>query len=371
MRITFVDDIAWDYTIDTAYRRPLGGSQSALCYLAEALAQAGHQVSLLNNTTTPGVSRGVSVRSLNGDLSAALRPPPDAVIVLNSTGWGHRLRPVLGAHGAIVLWLSLAHDQEMMFALREPKERASYQAFAFISDWQARAFRDAFGTEPARASVLRYGVGPGFENLFADCGAILEAKARPPVLAYCSAPFRGLHVLAYYAFPRLRAFVPGLRLKVFSSMKMYPYVDGDQDQTFAELYQVCRDTEGIEYIGGVPQPELARELKAATMLAYPCTWPETACLAVMEAMAAGCWIVTSDFAVLPETTAGFGRLVPYQEDGDIRAFANGFVDAALGVLDGCDGRDAETHLQGQVDHINRTSTWPIRARECVAWLEGL
>lgn len=371
MRITFVDDIEWDYTIDSAYRRPLGGSQSALCYLAEELARAGHQVSLLNNTSSPGVSRGVSVERLDGDLRAALRPPPDAVIVLNSTGWGRRLRPLLGADSRIVLWLSLAHDQEMLLALSDPAERRSYHAYAFISDWQARAFHDAFGTELERSAVLRYGVGPGFAGLFDGGAPILEAKTRPPVLAYCSAPFRGLHVLAHYAFPRIRAFVPGVTLKVFSSMKIYPYLDGDQDESFAELYRVCRETEGIDYVGALPQPELARELKAATMLAYPCTWPETACLAVMEAMAAGCWIVSSDYAVLPETTAGFARLVPYSDDGDIRVYANAFVDAALNVLDGCDGPDSEAHLRAQVAHMNAAATWPARAREWTAWLEGL
>jgi glycosyltransferase involved in cell wall biosynthesis len=336
-----------------------------VCYLAEELARQGHAVSLVNNTSTPGMSRGVEVWSLADDWGGAFRPPPDAVVVLNSTGWGARLRPLLGRQGRIVLWLSLAHDQEMQFGLRDPALRATHDAYAFLSDWQAEAFHRALGTEPERSGVLRYGVGPRFAGLFGEAEPILAAKARPPVLAYCSAPFRGLHVLAYYAFPRIRAFVPEARLKIFSSMKIYPYADGDADDTFSELYRVCRATEGIDYVGALPQPDLARELKAAAMLAYPCTWPETACLAVMEAMAAGCWIVTSDFAVLPETTAGFARLVPYHDEVDIRAYANGFVDAAVAVLEGWEEPRSEAHLRAQV------STWPARAREWAAWLEQL
>ena len=60
VHLAFVDFISWDYTIDAAYQRPLGGSQSALCYLAEQLAARGHTVQLINNTAMPGASRGVN-----------------------------------------------------------------------------------------------------------------------------------------------------------------------------------------------------------------------------------------------------------------------------------------------------------------------
>ena len=39
MRIAFLDTNELDYTADTPYRQPLGGSQSAICYLAAELAQ--------------------------------------------------------------------------------------------------------------------------------------------------------------------------------------------------------------------------------------------------------------------------------------------------------------------------------------------
>lgn len=48
LRIVFLDPIEWDYVIDTPRVRPLGGSQSALCYLAEELAKRGHAVALYN-----------------------------------------------------------------------------------------------------------------------------------------------------------------------------------------------------------------------------------------------------------------------------------------------------------------------------------
>ena len=52
MKIGFFDTIGWDYDIETPYRQPLGGSQSALCYLAVALAATGHEVWLYNKLFT-------------------------------------------------------------------------------------------------------------------------------------------------------------------------------------------------------------------------------------------------------------------------------------------------------------------------------
>ena len=55
MRIAFLDVVDYDYTPEMVYEQPLGGSSSAVCYLAEELVKQGQEVFLLNKTTTPGV----------------------------------------------------------------------------------------------------------------------------------------------------------------------------------------------------------------------------------------------------------------------------------------------------------------------------
>ena len=50
MNIAFLDSIGWDYDVSTPYERPLGGSQSALAYLAVELARRGGQVTLYSGT---------------------------------------------------------------------------------------------------------------------------------------------------------------------------------------------------------------------------------------------------------------------------------------------------------------------------------
>lgn len=61
VKIAFLDPAGGDYTPDTPRLHPLGGSQSALCYLAEALAASKLEVTLVNGTRTPGMVRGCAV----------------------------------------------------------------------------------------------------------------------------------------------------------------------------------------------------------------------------------------------------------------------------------------------------------------------
>lgn len=370
MRLLFVDPVPWDYTPDTPYARPLGGSQSALCYLAERLAALGHEVGLLNNAQTCGVVRGVHCFNLDEPTreSVEFAAGTDAVIAVNDVDprTVRALRSANG-HARYYAWIGHACDQPAVALLRDAATRDAWDGLILASDWQARTFCEELGVEAGRVKVLGYGIAPPFVGMF-DGASITESKPWPPTLAYTSTPFRGLDRLIA-AFPTIRGAIPGTRLKVFSSMEVYGVAAGEDE--YGDLYARCRATDGVEYVGAVDQPSLAGALGGTTCLAYPNTFAETACIAVMEAMAAGCVVVTSDLGALPETTAGFARLVeaPERPAEHVRLFADAVLRELL-ERRAAPEAEAEARLRAQVDHMNGVNTWQARAGEWARWLAG-
>jgi glycosyltransferase involved in cell wall biosynthesis len=366
VQIAFVDFVPWDYTIQTAYDKPLGGSQSALCYLAEELAARGHEVQLINNAALPGVSRGVvslPISKASGDVWKRF----DAVVLLNSVKPGLSIRPMLRADARLIAWIQHAHEQPAVQPLARDEVRRVFDGFALLSDWQRGSFERSFSLDPQRIRVMRNAIGPAFRDLFPSGANLVGAKVRPPVLAYTSTPFRGLDLLVH-SFPAIRKEASGATLRVYSSMHVYQASDESDMDQYGRLYDLCRDTPGIDYVGALPQPELAKQLRDVTMLAYPNHFAETSCIAVMEAMASGCLIVTSDLGALPETTSGFARLVPVSDDW--LAYCDRFVDEAVKALEQFDKNPDEINdlLTRQVAYVNAECTWPRRADEWEQWL---
>jgi|GEM_PF-1210954 len=364
MKIAFIDFINWDYNIETVYQKPLGGAHSALCYLAEALAKKGHEVFLLNNTTKAENSCGVACFSLK-TVADELLQSLDVLIITLGAGQGSKLKPFLRNNTRMILWTQHAHDQPGVQALHNSLERDIYDGMFLVSNWQRDRFYQHFKCDLSRTFILRNAIAPFFSQLFPDNTPILPHKSQPPVLAYTSTPFRGLDLLLDI-FPKIRAAIPGTKLKVFSSMKVYQVKETEDE--YASLYLRCQETEGVEYIGSLSQPELAKELKSITALVYPNTFAETSCIAVMEAMASGCWVVTSDLGALPETTAGFASLIPINNDWE--TYKNLFIQATIKVLQ-TSAIEAENHLRKQVDYVNQNYNWNVRAEQLIELINNI
>lgn len=157
-------------------------------------------------------------------------------------------------------------------------------------------------------------------------------------------------------------------------MKVYDLTafaaDNAGDAPYEPLFATARSIEGVTVMGAVPQSALAAALKPVTALAYPNTFCETSCIAAMEAMAAGCLVITSPLGALPETTAGFGWFSPYTSDPEEHAalYAKTLIET-LTLWPRL--QPGERLLQAQIHYINLTATWKARAQEWSTWLSHL
>jgi glycosyltransferase involved in cell wall biosynthesis len=81
-----------------------------------------------------------------------------------------------------------------------------------------------------------------------------------------------------------------------------------------ELYEQARQLPNVNYIGYKPNEYIKENLHKYDIFAYPNIWEETFCISAIEAMAAGLYVITTDYGALFETCAEFSSYVTYQKD---------------------------------------------------------
>jgi len=375
MNWVFVDPLLWDYDVNTPMVQALGGSQSAMCYLAKALARRGHHVAMRTATTNPREIDGVGCYSCHGFPDELFRRPDTIVVVLNGPAeFAADYRPLLAGGAPLVLWTQVTPNLTTMMALCDAACEAMWDRVVCVSNWQKAEFHERLDVPLAKMDVLKNAIGPAFERLFRDRDDLAEAKGGTVRLAYTSAPFRGLDVLLL-RFPELRRRHGNCELHIYSSLQVYS--EGGARDKYQPMYAWCRATEGAVYHGSLAQPQLAAQLRVASILAYPSTFEETSCIAALEAMAAGALVITSDFGALVETCGAWGRYIPPLRPPRTREeFEADFLQA----LDSATARIAAEpeafaiQQFEQVRAMNEGYTWDVRAAEWEAagtkWLGG-
>jgi glycosyltransferase involved in cell wall biosynthesis len=255
-----------------------------------------------------------------------------------------------------IYWNQLSYDQQAVQWLRDPKNIEAIDQFVFISHWQSECYRKLFNIPGYKTSVIK--------------NACIGVEPRKPGereivrLCYTSTPFRGLDVLLK-AWDILKP--KGCELHVFSSCKIYgeDYAS-TEDPKYTDLYNACLNTEGIVYRGSIPNEELRKELPSFDILAYPCTFEETSCIAVIEALSAGLKVVTSNIGALPETTEGWATIYPYLMDKDRHAEAFASI-----LKKEIDAVKTGMHLEEQVNIYAPRWSWDNRINQWTNYLDTL
>jgi glycosyltransferase involved in cell wall biosynthesis len=147
--------------------------------------------------------------------------------------------------------------------------------------------------------------------------------------------------------------------------------------SFRYLYELARNLPGVDYVGPVPQPELAASLQSAAALAYPTTFDETSCIAAMEALACGADVLTTDRGALPETLNGFGCML---QSAGLKShyptndkMANAFIEMVVHRLTHARDNPAEAAARraAQMAFVRSNYVWDVRAQQWIALVQQM
>lgn len=228
----------------------------------------------------------------------------------------------------------------------------------YVSDWQKQVYQKYYNfnqQDQARFKVLRNAITP------------IPAHTKPTDkirLIYMSVPERGLFLLLN-VFDKIASKYPNVELEVFSSYKLYGMPQRDVD--FKNLFTRMASNPQIKYHGTVSNQEIHNALQRVHIFAYPSTFLETSCIALVEAMSAGCLCVHSDIAALPETAAGYTNMYSFDKNrvNHEVAFERKLEEAILQVQSG-----NTSHLVAQKEYINSNYSWNARIEEWNNYLEN-
>ena len=258
-----------------------------------------------------------------------------------------------------IYWNQLSYDQQAVQWLSDPKNVEMIDQFVFVSHWQSECYRKLFNIPGYKTKVIQNAAKPVEQRL--------DGPRKLVRLCYTSTPWRGLEVLLD-AWDKLNP--TDCELHVFSSCQIYGKDFAHTEEAkYTDLYNRCLNTKGIVYRGSIPNEDLRKELRRFDILAYPCTFEETSCIAVIEALSAGIRVVASNLGALPETTEGWAHLYPYLMDGNKHAeiFANLLQEEIEHIKRG----KLDSILRVQANTYGQKWSWDNRIVEWTHYLDSL
>lgn len=259
-----------------------------------------------------------------------------------------------------ILWLHDTWDDPESQHLRDEKSRDRFAKLVFVSNYQFQTYNLAHGVPYSQSAILKNAIDP----IVLEQGDKEGDQIR---LIYHTTPHRGLNIVVAAVARIAEMLGDKIHLDVFSSFEAYGWKE--RDKPFEDLFETIRNHPQMTYHGYQPNDVVRAALKKAHIFAYPSIWPETSCIAAIEAMSAGCEVVCPNFAALPETTANFARMYQFHED--VQAHANTFVNQLYAAIQERHYDMIERKLAFQKNWVDNFYNWDLRAAEWTFLLEDI
>ena len=257
-----------------------------------------------------------------------------------------------------ILWCHDTWDDPESQHLKEEERRARFEKFVFVSNYQLSTYNLALQVPYAQSFVMQNAIDP----------IELKDKNKDQIkLIYHTTPHRGLNVATAAIMELAKKHGDKIHFDVFSSFEAYGWKDRDKE--FEDLFNNIREHPQMTYHGYQPNEKVREALQEAHIFAYPSIWPETSCIAAIEAMSAGCQVVCPNYAALPETTANFATM--YQWSEDIQFHANVFANMLNAAIKTHYDEHTQRKLLYQKNYTDNFYNWDLRANQWTGLLQGI
>lgn len=207
----------------------------------------------------------------------------------------------------VIFWVHDLHVDAKY--LMDPEVVKEIDKIVFVSNWQRDLFINTFGQKNipySKCDVIKNSIDP----IDVDLNKKWNSDFDKIKIAYTSTPNRGLDI-ASIAFDAIHKEYPETEFHVFSNFNLYD--QPSRNNQYEKIYENLKNQDGVKYRSNVDHSVLIEELKDTHIWVLPSIHPETYCIALAEAMSAGCICVHSDYGALPETSRGITKMYPVRE----------------------------------------------------------
>jgi glycosyltransferase involved in cell wall biosynthesis len=351
MRILFYPANLPKFNAYTLIERPMGGIVTGVIRLAEALTALGHDVGVLTKDHHPPLSKPVYLQFDQYEKFGK----PDILVAVRS--W----MPIFSTipRRFTLFWTGDNYQNLNTIGLGDKRVVDKLDFFVAVSDWHGKKMCEATGFPIEKMRVLTNGIYlPYFEGK--------EQRIRKRLI-YSTTPSRGLKHLPNI-FRELKKRHADLELVVYSSFDRYardwPPINEHEDAEYFHLFKELSELPGCVVHKSILQRDLAREFMKASVFVYPSSFLETSCITALEALAAGCPIVGTRIAALPETVGDAGILI--EKNVDTVEYLHDFVASVDRLL----SDDAYWHeMSERCLERAKKFDWMRKAKDFIAFAE--
>lgn len=277
---------------------------------------------------------------------------------------------VIAPDNSNVVWLHPHHNEPGLEQLMDKQFQKHFKAYVFVSNWQYERFGEKFNLPMEKCHVLKNATQP------------FEAHKKPDgklQLIFHPNPIRGLDLLLEsirlipdedFELHIFHELDPDERKKQYhEGLQTYEYshVTEEEEKFLRYCLALANADSRVVRHTRTNNSKIREQLMKTHIFAYPSIFQETSCICMIESLCAGCSVLSSNLAALPETGLGFARHYGYIPDRNkhIVKFASELKRTIT------EYREGKFDNKEQIEVCNKYYSWETRVKDWVEFSKQL